>query len=103
MPASFASASRMDSNTVRASSARPAESAMEASLGPDDDDDELEGYSRIRGSKRAQQTYALRDPTAPSQTPQVLYIPSGRRTGSKNGSADESEDVRLRPSTLSKR
>lgn len=36
-------------------------------------------------SKRARQTYALKDPTAPSRTPQVLYIPSGRRGGSTSG------------------
>lgn len=50
-------------------------------------------YSHSRHSKRARQTYALTDPTAPSRTPQVLYIPSGR-TGwaGKGGDKDAAKD-----------
>jgi hypothetical protein len=56
---------------------------------------EVEGtdvYTHNRHSKRARQTYALTDPTAPSRTPQVLYIPSGR-TG-RSGKAGDREDAK---------
>lgn len=53
-----------------------------------------EGYSRSRGSKRARQTWALTDPTAPSRTPQVLYIPAGKRAGSKKANPAD-EEVRI--------
>ena len=55
--------------------------------------DTEEGYSRSRTSRRAKKTYALTDPTAPSRTPQVLYIPSGRRLDSKGKNASLDEEV----------
>lgn len=55
--------------------------------------DDEEGYSRSRGSKRAKKTYALSDPTAPGRTPQVLYIPSGRRANSKASNAGLNDEV----------
>ena len=46
--------------------------------------EESESFQYQRGSRRARQTYALTDPTAPGRTPQVLYIPTGRRTESRS-------------------
>ncbi|WRT66765.1 uncharacterized protein IL334_003728 [Kwoniella shivajii] len=47
------------------------------------DEDEAEAYSKPSNIKRARKTYAVTDPLAPSRTPQVLFIPSRRRSNPK--------------------
>ncbi|WWC63013.1 uncharacterized protein I303_105611 [Kwoniella dejecticola CBS 10117] len=47
-----------------------------AALGDDDQD----AYSKPNNVKRARATYAVTDPLAPSRTPQVLFIPSRRKS-----------------------
>ena len=53
-----------------------------------------------RRSKRARQTYALKDPTAPSRTPQVLYIPSGRRGQQSADGKQGTNEEEVRPHTM---
>ncbi|WVR06694.1 hypothetical protein IAU60_003726 [Kwoniella sp. DSM 27419] len=43
-------------------------------------EDETEAYAKPNNAKRARQTYAMTDPLAPSRTPQVLFIPSRRKS-----------------------
>jgi hypothetical protein len=42
--------------------------------------DEVEAYARPSNRKHARKTYAITDPTAPSRTPQVLFVPNRSRT-----------------------
>jgi hypothetical protein len=45
-----------------------------------DGDEPNESYSKPRNRKTARKTYAVTDPTAPSRTPQVLFIPSRKKS-----------------------
>ncbi|WWC96361.1 hypothetical protein V866_003228 [Kwoniella sp. B9012] len=47
-------------------------------------EDDQDAYSKPVNPKRARQTYAVTDPLAPSRTPQVLFIPSRRRSDPTN-------------------
>lgn len=80
-------------NSVGGSTAAP--SVAGAGKSAEGEMDEADVYSHRRHSKRARQTYMLTDPTAPSRTPQVLYIPSGRTGKARTGETDEknNEDV----------
>lgn len=42
--------------------------------------DEADAYSKPSNRKHARKTYAITDPTAPSRTPQVLFIPNVQRS-----------------------
>ena len=54
--------------------------------------DASDAYAHNSSSKRARQTYALTDPTAPSRTPQVLHIPSGRAGRAGTGDKDQNQN-----------
>lgn len=86
----YPSNSLMGETTARGTSVGSTEMGGDV---PNGEDFDPETYSQVRGTKRARKTHALRDPTAPSRTPQVLYIPSGRRTASKLHNAENSQDV----------
>jgi len=45
--------------------------------------DEADAYSKSTNVKRARKTWAITDPTAPSRTPQVLFIPGARKSDPK--------------------
>jgi hypothetical protein len=42
-----------------------------------------DAYAKPTNRKHARQTYATSDPTAPSRTPQVLFVPTRRKTDPK--------------------
>ena len=56
--------------------------------------DEPEGYQRSHDGRAARSTYAVRDPLAPSITPQVLYIPTAMHKGGMTRMAKGSDKRR---------
>ncbi|ORY31773.1 hypothetical protein BCR39DRAFT_525320 [Naematelia encephala] len=75
------------SNTVTTSASysdQQATTYSSASTGPHvPNSDEAEAYSKPANRKHARQTFAMSDPTAPSRTPQVLFVPARRKTDAK--------------------
>ncbi|WWD18838.1 hypothetical protein CI109_103293 [Kwoniella shandongensis] len=63
------------------STARQASTVANSTIGAEDPE---EAYSKPVNRKRALPTYATTDIMAPSRTPQVLYIPSRRKSDPKN-------------------
>lgn len=85
--------------STRGSTSRNTASAQMQSRGPTSTagsalDDETEAYSKSDDVKRARKTYAVTDVTAPSRTPQVLFIPGRRKLDPKRSKyMKDSENV----------
>ncbi|KAL7420450.1 hypothetical protein Q5752_004400 [Cryptotrichosporon argae] len=86
LSSSPAPGSRLDSDPARVSdpsdpsSSSSVQTHAAPSQGTEMAADPGDAYSKSRDVRRARQTWALTDPTAPSRTPQVLFIPGRRRS-----------------------